>query len=186
MNIALLGGAFNPPHLGHAMIARQILDITKPDEVWLLPNYHQVPPKPVAPVEHRLAMTQCLSDRKVKISTLEIDHTLDGQTINLLPFLPKEHAYHFIIGSDQLASFHLWGNWELLLQKIPFYVFPRYGYPNEPLYPNMKVVSDELLIATNISSTKIRARVAQEKSISEFVLPEVAEYIKRHHLYEAV
>ncbi|MEK7592987.1 MAG: nicotinate (nicotinamide) nucleotide adenylyltransferase [Patescibacteria group bacterium] len=186
MNIALLGGAFNPPHLGHAMIARQILDFTPTDEVWLLPNFNQFPPKPVAPVEHRLAMTQFLSDKKVKVSTLEIDKKLDGQTIHLLPFLPKEHAYHFVIGSDQLASFHFWGDWKSLLHQIPFYVFPRYGYPNEPLYKNMTVISDELLIATNISSTKIRARVDAGKTITEFVLPGVAEYIKQHNLYETI
>ena len=60
MKIALLGGAFNPPHLGHVMIARQVLDFTDTDEVWFLPNYGQIPPKPVAPVADRLAMANLI------------------------------------------------------------------------------------------------------------------------------
>jgi nicotinate-nucleotide adenylyltransferase len=184
MNIALLGGAFNPPHLGHIMIAQQILDFTDTDEVWLLPNYNQIPPKPVAAALDRLAMTRFLERGHIKVSTLEIDHALNGDTIHLLPYLPKQHAYHFIIGSDQLTSFHLWGNWESLLKKMPFYVFPRYGYPNEPLYEGMNVISHELLIASNISSTKIRLRVMQNKSIDQFVPKKVADYILSHNLYK--
>ncbi|MBI5613423.1 nicotinate (nicotinamide) nucleotide adenylyltransferase [Candidatus Gottesmanbacteria bacterium] len=184
MNIALLGGAFNPPHLGHAMIARQILDFTPTDEVWLLPNYHQIPPKPVAAVADRVAMTKYLESDNIRLSNIEVEQRLDGDTVHLIPYLLKQHSYHFVIGSDQLTSFHLWGNWKSLLQRMPFYVFPRYGYPNEPLYEGMSVISHELLIASNISSTKIRARVEQNKSITQFVPREVADYIRSHGLYK--
>jgi len=183
MNIGLLGGAFNPPHLGHLMIAEQVLNFTDTDEVWFLPSYGQLPPKPVADVAHRLAMTKLLALEKTKTSTLEIDHNLDGDTIHLLPHLPREHTFRFIIGSDQLPTLHLWGRWEELLTRLPFLVFPRYGFPNEPLYPHMTVVAHELLIGSNISSTKIRERVKRNLAIDQFVPAEVAQYIKDHELY---
>lgn len=183
MSIGLLGGAFNPPHLGHVMIAQQVLDFTDCEEVWFLPNFGQMPPKPVIEVSHRLAMTKLLSLSRTRVSTLEIENQLNGDTINLLPLLPKEHAFRFIIGSDQLPTFHLWGRWEELLHRLPFFVFPRYGFPNEPLYSNMTMVTHELLVGTNISSTKIRERVKRGLSINQFVPDTVAMYIKDNRLY---
>lgn len=183
MKIGLLGGAFNPPHIGHLMIAQQVLDFTDIEEVWFLPNYGQIPPKPVANASDRLAMTELLKLDRTCVSSLEIDHTLDGDTINLLPHLPKEHSFRFIIGSDQLPTFHLWGKWQELLQKLPFLVFPRYGFPNEPTYPNMTVIAHELLIGSNMSSTKIRNRVKRGLPIDQFVPEKIVSYIKKHGLY---
>lgn len=194
MKIGLLGGTFNPPHIGHLAIAQQVLDFTDCEEVWLVPGFKHTFQKPTAPVEDRVAMTKLMRDDRNSFSSslrngsitlcrLEIDHELDGNTINLLPFLPKEHDYRFIIGSDQLATFHLWGDWEKLVQQIPFLVFPRYGYPNEPLYANMTMVNDGSLIVSNISSTKIRDRVKRRLSINQFVPKSIAEYIKEKNLY---
>lgn len=184
MNIALLGGAFNPPHLGHLMIAQQVLDFTEVEEVWFLPNYGQSPPKPVASVEDRVAMAKLLLLPKTRVSTIEIDNKLDGETVRILPFLPKEHSFSFIIGSDQLPTFHLWLDWEKLLKAMPFWVFPRYGYPNEPLYEGMKVINHELLVGSNISSTKMRERAAKRLPIDQFVPESIAEYITQHGLYK--
>lgn len=185
MKIGLLGGVFNPPHRGHLMIARQVLDFTGVQEVWFLPNYGQHPPKPyVVSVEHRLAMTRMLELSGAKTSTLEIDHQLDGNTITLLPYLPKEHEYVFIMGSDWLPGFHLWGHWEELLEKLPFLIFPRTNFPAEPLYKNMTVVKHELLVVTDISSTKIRERVKRGLSIDQFVPPQIVKYIDQHNLYK--
>ena len=165
------------------MIAQQVLDFAGMDEVWFLPNYGQIPPKPVAAVADRLAMVSLFRLDHTKVSTLEIDNTLDGDTIHLLPFLPQEHEFHFIIGSDQLPTLHLWGEWQTLLRTLPFLIFPRYGFPNEPLYENMRVVTSELLISSNLSSTKIRRRVHEGLSIDRFVPKEIAAYIEEHKLY---
>ncbi len=184
MRIALLGGAFNPPHIGHLMIAQQVLDFTQTDEVWFLPNYSQTPPKPVESFEDRLAMTRLLTLARTRVSTIEIDHALDGETVNILSHLPKEHEFSFVIGSDQLPTFHLWKDWEKLLHAMPFFVFPRYGYPNEPLHDGMKIIADEALIGSNISSTKIRERIARGLPIDQFVSQSVAAYIAQHQLYK--
>lgn len=184
MQVGIFGGVFNPPHLGHLMIAQQVLDFTDIDEVWFLPNYGQIPPKiGVAAVEHRVAMTKLLKLPKACVSTLEIDYTLDGDTINLLPYLPKPHTYTFIMGADQLAHFHLWGQWETLLSRMPFLIFPRLGYTNEPLRQNMTMLAHKLLIISDISSTKIRERKKQGLSLASFVPPAVDAYIRTHGLY---
>ncbi len=185
MHIGLFGGAFNPPHIGHLLIAQQVLDFTDIEEVWFLPNYGQQPPKPdVALVTDRLAMTKMLALPKTSLSTIEIDHTLDGNTINLLPFLPAEHQYTFIMGADWLLTFTIWGRWQELLQKLPFLVFPRPGFPNEPLYTNMRLFAHPLLMVSDISATKIRERVKRGLPIDQFVPTGVAKYIREHTLYK--
>lgn len=185
MTVALFGGVFNPPHVGHVLIAQQVLDFAGVDELWFLPNFGQQPPKPgVASAEDRLAMVRLLEIPKTRVSTLEIDNKLDGNTINLLPHLPREHEYVFLIGSDQLPTFESWGNWQKLLKSMRFLVFPRLGHPASPLHENMSVLEHELLITTDISSTKIRERVARGLSIEEFVPKKITEYIVAHGLYK--
>jgi len=185
MKVGLLGGTFNPPHVGHVLIAQQVLDFTDTDEVWFLPNYGQHPPKPdVASEKDRLAMVRMIRIPHARASTLEIDNALDGNTISLIPFIPKEHSYRFIIGSDWLPRFHIWGNYEELLSKLPFYVFPRYGHPTEPLYKGMTVISHPSLVSFDISCTKIRERVKQRLPIDQFVPEGVEEYIDKHGLYK--
>ncbi len=185
MKIGLFGGVFNPPHIGHILVAQQVLDFTDLDEVWFLPSYGQHPPKPgVAPVVDRLAMTKMLRLPKTRISTLEIDHKLNGNTITLLPYLPKEHQFTFIMGADWLPSFHLWGQWQELVKRLPFLVFPRNGYVNEPLYENMRLLAHPFLMTSNISATKVRERIRNGLPIEQFVPKGVAAYIKEHGLYK--
>lgn len=186
MKIGLFGGVFNPPHLGYVMIAQQILDYTDIEEIWFLPNYGQTPQKPgVAPVANRLAMANLLVLPKTKVSTIEIDNKLSGHTIELLPFLPKTHDFTFIMGSDWLPGFTKWARWEELVEALPFLVFPRNDYPAAPLYHNMTLLAHPNLVTSNISSSKVRARIAAGLPIDQFVPASVAEYIYHHELYRS-
>ena len=185
MNIGIFGGVFNPPHIGHIQIAEQVLDFTDIEEIWFLPNYGQHPPKPnVAPAADRLAMTQMITLDRTKVSTLEIDNKLSGSTMTLLPFLPKAHEYTFIMGADWLPSFQTWDRWDELLKLLPFLVFPRNGFANEPLYTGMTFLTHDTLMTSNISSTKIRERVRQGLSIDNFVPEDVARYVNDNGLYK--
>lgn len=66
MNVAILGGAFNPPHLGHLLIAEQTLKFTDIDQVWLTPCYKHTFLKNLAPVKHRIAMTKMLTGEDIR------------------------------------------------------------------------------------------------------------------------
>lgn len=182
-----MGGVFNPPHLGHLLMAEQAMDFTGIEQVWLLPVYQHSFNKHLNSLEERLKMTGMLTDDKIKLSILEIDHKLSGQTIELIPILKKlypQHRFVFIIGSDQLATFHKWGEYKKLLKLMPFLVIPRAGFPLQPLYSGMKVLDHPLLVKTNISSTIIRNRFKKGLTIDHLVPEKVREYIEKKKLYK--
>jgi nicotinate-nucleotide adenylyltransferase len=186
MRIALLGGSFNPPHNGHLSVARQVIAFGYADQVWFLPNYGQSPPKDVALIEDRLAMTRLLAEELpgTRVSTIEIDNKLDGETIRILPFLPKGHEYSFIIGSDQLPGFTKWLDWQTLLKSLRFLVFPRREYPMEPIYKGMITMNDERLTVIDISSTEIRSRIRKGESITGMVPPKVEQYLREKDTFQ--
>lgn len=187
MHIGILGGSFNPPHLGHLLIAQQILDYTNIDKIWFLPAFRHTFDKPLASVSDRLAMTRLLKLAHTQVSTLEIDHQTHGDTIELIPILKKEYpkySFTFIMGSDQLPAFTKWGSWGVLLKQIPFLVVPRASYPLAPLYPGMKILNNPLFITTNISSSMVRARIKKNLSIDYLVIDEVKKYIQEKGLYK--
>lgn len=187
MTIGILGGSFDPPHLGHILIAQQVLEFTDVEHVWLMPCFAHTFAKSLSSVSDRLAMTKLLKIKSASVSTLEIDHKLDGNTINLLPVLKKNYpddSFAFIIGSDQLPMFTGWGHWEKLLKELSFLVVPRAGYLFKPLYGEMQTLSHPLFVSTNISSTIVRDRVRQGFSVDHLVPEEIVGYIKKHNLYQ--
>ena len=189
MHIGILGAAFNPPHLGHLIMAQQAVDFARLDEVWFMPTFRHTFVKHTETPEHRIAMCRLLTrgHSRFKVSTLEIDQRLDGNTINLVPLLKQKYPddnFTFIIGSDNLPTFHKWGNWRQLLKQFPFLVVPRACYADAPLYENMRVLEHPLLVVTNISSTGIRERIKTGLPIDTLVTPEVKEYIETHKLYK--
>jgi nicotinate-nucleotide adenylyltransferase len=199
MKIGILGGSFNPPHLGHLLISLQVRDILGLDEIWLMPCYQHPFHKTLAPVEHRLAMTKFLANNSIKVSEYEITQNKQSYSIDTLSELTAkfpEHVFYWITGSDQLESFREYKDWYELIHKYNLVIFPR-----EPVLPritekvkqdfhlqsipkNITVLKSEELILTNISSTNIRQRIRNNEPITYMVPKKVEEYIKEHNLYE--
>ncbi len=190
MNIILFGGSFDPPHKAHQHITKTILDQNIFDEVWYLPvHIHDFDKSPVSP-QHRLAMLRQILIDNTKIETYEIDRGGVSYTHDTLLALSKknpQHTFSFLIGSDNLEKFHLWGCsrhnscYTTMLRDFPFYVYPRRGYPFSPLYKGMIPLQD--FDQVEVSSTEIRDRVKQKKPISHLVDKRVEEYIKENELY---
>lgn len=193
MKIAVLGGSFNPPHLGHALIIDQVLKYAGVDEIWLAPCYRHTFLKNLAPVADRVAMTKKLTNHKIKYCGEEIENKLSGDTIELMEILKEkypEHEFSFLIGSDNLAGLKKWGNWEKLITNFQFLIFKRpnysmnlaeFGLDNSKY--KLTFVNHPKLITSDISSTQVRERLTNKKSISNLVPKKIEEYILKNHLY---
>jgi nicotinate-nucleotide adenylyltransferase len=136
--VGVLGGSFDPVHLGHLEAAVAVRDALGLGRVWLLPCA-QPPHKPhraLAPVEHRLAMLRlAIADReRVELDTTEVERGGISYTIDTLRALggrPSPVAPVFILGSDGLAELPSWKDWQALVAEFDLAAVarPRHGLP---------------------------------------------------------
>ncbi len=188
MNIAIFGAAFDPPHLGHLMVANQVLMQGLADEVWLVPAKSHPFGKQLSLPEHRLAMLTAIQNNstfatQIHIQTYELDQDQISYTYHTLQAFSQkypEHKFSFVMGSDNLARFGEWGG-QAVLAQYPFWIYPRTDYALEPLLANMRVMTG--VEAVDVSSTQVRQKVESGQSIDNLVLPEVKQYILIHNLY---
>jgi nicotinate-nucleotide adenylyltransferase len=129
--IGLLGGSFDPPHGGHLHISRWALRSLGLDRIWWLVSPGN-PLKPVGPAEigQRLEACRALIDHP-RILATDIERELGTRyTADTLTRLNQHYpgvCFVWLIGSDNLASFHLWHRWEWILANWPVAVFARPG-----------------------------------------------------------
>jgi nicotinate-nucleotide adenylyltransferase len=186
MNVAVLGGSFDPPHMGHYWISRQVLEKRKDiEKVLLIPvAKHQWKPI-IASVDDRLKMLNTLVSENIEVSDIEIKRGGISYTEDTLKELVKKYEkVYWIVGSDILQEFDKWDKKEELLSLTTFLVFPRDPYlmPKELPSGFQPILGDDL-ITSNISSTKVKSRIRQNLSIKNFVTKEVEEYIQHNKLY---
>lgn len=201
--IALMGGAFNPPTVGHLKVAQLVLNIGKLyDEVWLMPCFSHMHNKKMASVQHRLKMCELMAstDRRIRVFDFECANELGGETYQtvkklLESDLAKENDFSMIIGMDNANTFHNWVNYKELEKLIPFVIVPRKGEPiklDVTWYrnaPHVFLKPDANNQIPNISSTDIRAHRRDSFNdecspfLKKYLTPEVLEYIMENGLY---
>jgi nicotinate-nucleotide adenylyltransferase len=187
MKIAILGGRFDPPHIGHFLVAQQVLDFRKDiDKVLLVPAFkHQWKPIIASPKD-RLEMLQSFTSPQIEISDVEIKRGGVSYSIDTIKTIKEEPGadIFWIVGSDILAEFHRWKKAEDLLKLATFLIFPRDPHTLPARIPQgFEVIRSEKLLTTNFSSTLVRERVSQGRSIKNIVPESVENYIKVHNLY---
>ncbi len=198
MKVAILGGSFDPPHLGHFFIAQQVQELLHMDQVWLMPAYHHPFNRNLSKIEHRIAMTKLLENDVLKTSEYELKHNPTSFTIDTLNGLKNtypENDYYWITGSDQLEHFQKYKDWQQIIEKHNLIIFPReWMLPQleeivkeklmlKTIPKNVIVLQSDKLFLTNISSTKIRERLKNNETIHYFVPQGVEEYIRKNKLY---
>lgn len=189
--VGLLGGTFDPVHSAHVALAHAALSGLRLDEVRWIPAGRPWQKGGITDAVHREAMVRLAIEGQLQFSIdrIEIErqgasYTLD--TVRALQQREPDTEWFLIIGQDQYAGLHTWGNWQELLSRVTLAVANRPGvaaevHPEVLAHPHRAVPLEML----DISSTDVRARVAAGQDISEWVPPQVARYIDQHRLYKA-
>ncbi len=149
--IGILGGSFDPIHLGHLGLARDVLKQLNLDAIWFIPAWlsphkqDQIP----ADAAHRLNMlTQALVPfPKFQVSEIELDQKGVSYTFNTLTALQKEfpdREWVLILGMDTFRDFSSWKNAREILQSVHLAVATRPGYPDGHSQHNLPSLLDSL------------------------------------------
>ncbi|KQV60092.1 hypothetical protein ASC95_01010 [Pelomonas sp. Root1217] len=192
MKLAIFGGSFDPPHLGHLAFARFALDALAPDRMVWLPagRQWQKPDQIMAAAVHRAGMIKQLiaSEPRFVIDERELHRRGPSFTADTLREFASQNAgteLMFLIGQDQYARLPSWYQVETITTLATLVVVPRAGEavvtpPGLPAH-RLQVLD---LPEIPLSSTAVRDAVAHGEDISPMVGAEVASYIASHRLYE--
>jgi nicotinate-nucleotide adenylyltransferase len=186
--IGILGGTFDPPHLGHLMIATEAMGQCGLDEIWFMPN--ATPPhknREVSSGAHRIAMVRKMVDGcdGFEVSKVEFERTGPSYTVDTIKHLKgdnPDYRYYFIIGGDMVDSLHTWERIDQLMDLVTFIGVKRPGYASDSPYLEQILMIETPLI--ELSSTMLRKRFAQGMNTKYYVTDEVRNYIEVNQLYE--
>jgi nicotinate-nucleotide adenylyltransferase len=198
--IGVLGGTFDPIHLGHLIVAEDLREKLGLSEMLFIPAGRPwlklEEGKPISAAEHRLAMVRLAvaSSPHFKVATVEIDRPGISYSIDTVQELKAELGagaeIYFIVGPDALAGLPKWKEPARLVEECRIVSIGRPGHAKanlRRLERSIPGASQRILLVNvpqiDISSTDIRRRVAQGLSIRYLVPEAVEKYIKEHKLY---
>lgn len=171
----ILGGRFDPPHVGHLALAEAALERLGIDDLHVRVVVDAAHKPSVAPVEHRLAMAR-LTFARIAASVEPEPHRY---TVEALEAGGYDDPI-FLIGADELLAFPTWKRPERVLELARLGVANRPGYAPEAFSDRIELFELE---PQPVSSTAIRERVRRGEPLAGLVVPEVAAYIARQRLY---
>jgi nicotinate-nucleotide adenylyltransferase len=195
MKVGLMGGTFDPIHNGHLMAAQSALESEGLQEVWFMPT--NVPPhKPRtqgASAEQRWEMVCLAVEGQPGFKPVDVELRKGGvsysiDTVTQLRSEYPEHQFYYIIGADMVGYLPKWYKIEELARLVTFIGLERPGYrvnPSELPDAIRNAVVAAVMPQMDISSTEIRNRRQQGKSIRYWVPDRVQQYIEVNRLYEA-
>ena len=177
MGMGIFGGVFDPPHVGHVELARTALDRLDLDRLLVLVATHPGHKEVAADVQSRLRLAQAAFG---DLPRTEIELDEHPFTIDFLRARRPEDAI-FLVGADEYAAFDTWKEPDEILKLVRLGVATRSGYDPTP-------ASDDRIVPLEIdsplvSSSDIRAHVAQGEPVDGLVPPAVAELIEAEGLY---
>jgi len=187
MKIGILGGTFNPIHIGHLILAEEAREKLGLDKIIFVPAF--LPPhkdnSDIAPAGMRLNMVKLASGGNKHFAVSDIEIKRDGRSYTIetikkfKEIYPKEELY-FLIGSDLLKYLDDWKDVSEIIKMVKFIAVTRPGYPLEkiPAY-----ISTLAIRAVDISGFEIRSCIKEGKSFRYLVPEAVYNFIIKKRLY---
>lgn len=196
--VGILGGTFNPIHMGHLILAEHAYSEFELDEILFIPtgiSYFK-DPKIVVDKKSRLAMiSEAIKDNHhFALSTIETDREGNSYTYETLEILKKENpetSYYLILGADSLFQIEEWQRPEIIMKNATILASIRNGQSKEALEQKAlelaKKYNGDIKILTfpyiDLSSTDIRERIKTGKSIRYMLPDDTLSYIEKNGLY---
>jgi len=192
MKIGLFGGTFNPAHNGHLEIARKVLNEFGLSKIIFIPSGN--PPhknkKDIADASHRLRMLELAlaAEKRFEVSDIEIKRKGTSYTLDTIKEMQKIYGknaiFYFIAGADMALDLPNWRKPLEILKLARFVAVerPKFSLKKLPFQYRKKIIFVEDM-SIDISSSDIRKRVREGKSIKNLVPSAVEQYIGKHALF---
>lgn len=188
MRIGILGGTFDPIHLGHLHLAKKVRDKLSLDKVIFIPT--NLPPHKknikVTQARHRYNMVKLAIEnyKRFEVSGVELKRKGRSYSVETLKHFRKRYGasaeIFFITGSDSLIDIDKWKSFKRILRLCKFVVVKR------PRFKIRDILGEFIAFdidAKDISSTKIRDKTKNRQRIEKFVPKKIEKYIQMHNLY---
>lgn len=197
--VGLLGGTFNPVHMAHLIIAEIAREDAELDEILFVPSgcSYLKDISDILPAKDRIHMTGlAIEDNPYfALSTVEIDRGGNSYTCDTLLELKErypENVYHLILGADNLFTMEDWKDPEVIFQNAKILAAVRGSKKRADMEEKIAELQERYgaditllnVRHVDISSSAIREKIAQGRSIRYMVPEKVREYIVKNHLYE--
>lgn len=190
-NIGVMGGSFNPVHIGHLLLADYLTQFAGLDEVWLMLsplNPIKASPEELIDDRSRLQMLRiaCRHTPAVKPCDVELTMPRPSYSIDSLSRLAElnpDCRLHLIIGSDNWLIFDRWRDWQEIISRFSPIIYPRPGYDIDPdfLPEGVSLIKAPTF---DISSTFLREAIASGHDMRPYLPEGVWDYITTHNLYK--
>jgi nicotinate-nucleotide adenylyltransferase len=190
-NIGLLFGTFNPPHIGHTLIANYFYIANNFDEIWFIVSPQNPFKKDINLINEklRLEMVNLTIENANYLKASDIEFTLPkpSYTINTLEKLKNNYptyTFSIIMGSDNAISIEKWKDFQNIIDNYIIYVYPRTGYPTQNILTHKNIKIDNSAPIIDISSTWIREQIKNDNDVQFFLRKAVYEFIMVNVIYK--
>ena len=191
MKICLFGGTFDPPHIGHLLIAQTVCEAENFDKILFMPAYNPAHKNGITSIDHRINMVKIAIKDNPKFEYSDVDVIRRGTSYSIDSIIDikkklkvEKNELYYLIGSDSLIDLKNWKNPRKILKEAKVIVAIRPGFrPSDIPHWILKDVHFANIPRFELSSSKIRSRWVEDLTIRYMVTLPIWDYINKNNLY---